>query len=453
MELKDLYITPFYLALIYGIAYGVRGSVTNVYTKKYFIPALTVKIVGAIVLGILYHTLYGGDTNNYFKQAGVVYHAFGDSFSAGWELVTTSGDVTPNIVKYTNQLYWFGHGSNEYFVIRVAGIFALLSFYTYTVIAVLFAATTFSGMWVMYMTFAKIRPQVYKELAIAVFFLPSVFFWGSGLLKDSLCLGALGWLFYCFYRGAIERKNIIRCIVLGVMMGGVILSMKTYILLAFMPPALLWVFNEGTRGIKSVAVRWVAKPLFLGVGGAIALFAMSQLAAADARFNLDQIGAQSKVTADYLQQVSKSEQGSGYNIGAQDGTMSGMAKLAPQAIVVSLFRPFLWEARNPTMLLSALEASYFILLTVRIFWRVGFFKTIGAISSVPVLTMCFVFSLIFAISVGISSGNFGTLVRYKIPLMPFYLSGLYILQSITVPQAAARTGKQRVAGVPRLTGA
>ncbi|MGY3089647.1 hypothetical protein ACVWYF_002695 [Hymenobacter sp. UYAg731] len=453
MELKDLYITPLYLALIYGIAYGVRGSVTNVYTKKYFIPALTVKIVGAIALGILYHTLYSGDTNNYFKQAGIVYHAFGDSFAAGLELVTTSGDVTPAIAKYTSQLYWFGHGSNEYFVIRVAAVFALLSFDTYTVIAVLFAVATFSGMWVMYMTFAKIRPQVYKELAIAVFFLPSVFFWGSGLLKDSLCLGALGWLFYCFYRGAIERKNVIRCLVLGVMMGAVILSMKTYILLAFMPPALLWVFNENTRGIKSAAVRWVAKPLFLGVGAMVALFAMSQLAAADARFNLDKIGEQSKLTADYLQKVSQTEQGSGYNIGVQDGTLGGMAKLAPQAIIVSLFRPFLWEARNPTMLLSALEATYFILLTVRIFWRVGLFKTIGAIGSVPVLTLCFVFSLIFAISVGISSGNFGTLVRYKIPLMPFYLSGLYILQSITVPQAAARSGQRRVAGVPRLAGA
>ena len=452
MELKDLYITPLYLALIYGIAYGVRGSVTNVYTKKYFIPALTVKVVGAIALGILYHTLYGGDTNNYYRMATVVYHAFGDSFGAGLELVTTSGSATPAIAKYADQIAWFGHGSNEYFVIRVAAVFAVLSFDTYTVIAILFAATTFSGMWMMYMTFAKIRPQVYKELAIAVFFLPSVFFWGSGLLKDSLCLGALGWLFYCFYRGTIERKNILRCLIIGLLMGGVILSMKTYILLAFMPPALLWVFNENTRNIKSAAVRWVVKPLFLGVGAIVALFAMSQLAAADERFNLDKIGEQSKITADYLQQVSKTEQGSGYNIGAQDGTLSGMAKLAPQAIVVALFRPFLWEARNPTMLLSALEATYFLLLTVRIFWRVGFFKTLSAISSVPVLTMCFVFSLIFAISVGISSGNFGTLVRYKIPLMPFYLSGLYILQSITVPQAAARAGQRRVAGVPRLAG-
>lgn len=449
MNISDLYITPLYLALIYLIAYGLRSSVTNVYTKPYFIPALSVKLFGAIALGILYHTIYGGDTNNYYYQTGIVYRAFGDSFAAGLELVTTNGDITPAIKKYTDQLQWFGHGSNEYFVIRVAAVFALLSFYTYTVIAILFAAVTFTGMWAMYMTFAKIRPHVYKELATAVFFLPSVFFWGSGLLKDSLCLGALGWLFYAFYRGAIERKNIFRCALVGAMAVGVIYAMKIYILLAFVPPSLLWVFNENTRNIRSTAVRWVAKPLFLGVGALLAVYAIGQLSAADARFSIDNIGAQSKLTADYLQGVSKSENGSGYNIGAQDGSLGGMAKLAPQAIVVSLFRPFIWEARNPTMLLSALESTYFIWLTVRILRRVGVFKTFSAIGSVPVLTLCFVFSIIFAISVGISSGNFGTLVRYKIPLMPFYLSGLYILQSITVPSAKPKAVGSRPVG-PRL---
>ena len=450
MELKDLYITPFYLAIIYLIAYGIRSSVTNVYTKKYFIPALSVKVIGAITLGILYHTLYGGDTNNYYKQAGIVYHAFGDSFAAGWELVTTSGDVTPAISKYTDQLLWFGHGNNEYFVIRVAAVLALLSFDTYTVIAVFFAAITFSGMWVMYMTFVKLRPQAYKELAIAVFFLPSVFFWGSGLLKDSLCIGALGWLFYTFYRGAIERKNMLRCLLVGASAVGVIFAMKVYILLAFMPPALLWVFNENSSKIRNTAVRWLSKPLFLGVGTVVALYAFTQLAAADERFNVDKIGAQSKQTSEYLQQKSQSEQGSGYNIGVQDGTIGSMVKLAPQAIVVSLFRPFIWEARNPTMALSALEALYFLVLTLRILWRVGLVKTFSAISRVPVLSLCFVFSLIFAISVGVSSGNFGTLVRYKIPLMPFYLSGLYILQSITVPVAKLSNRQQRIAGIAQL---
>jgi hypothetical protein len=438
MELNDYLLTPIYVGLIYAIAYAIRPSVTNRYTKGYFIPALSVKIIGTLALGILYHTIYGGDTNNYFHHGEIIYKAFGDNFSNGWQLLTTDGTITPNIQPYVSQMTWFGKSSNEYFVVRMAGLGAILGFNTYSVTALLFAVLSFTGIWAMYMTFAKIRPQVYKELATAVFFLPSVFFWGSGLLKDSLCMGALGWLFYAFYRGAIEKKNILRSLIIGVLAASIISSMKIYILLAFVPPSALWVFNENTRRIKSTAVRWIAKPFLLIAGTAVAVYAMGSIAAADERFKLDKIGEQSKLTATYLQGVSQTENGSGYNIGEQDGTIGGMAKLAPQAIVVALFRPFLWEARNPTMALSALEATYFLILTGRILLRVGLIKTIKAISSTPILTLCFVFSLIFAISVGISSGNFGTLVRYKIPLMPFYLAGLYILQSITLESSTRK---------------
>ncbi len=448
MELSDYLLTPLYIGLFYAIAFAIRPAVTNSYTKRYFIPALSVKLIGALALGILYHTIYGGDTNNYFYHASIIYHAFGQSFSAGLHLIVTDGTMTSDIAPYVSQMAWFGPDSKEYFVIRVAAVCALLGFNTYSVTALFFAALSFSGMWAMYMTFAKIRPQAYKELATAVFFLPSVFFWGSGLLKDSLCLGALGWIFYAFYRGAIEKRNILRCLIIGLLAAKVIASMKVYILLAFVPPAALWVFNENTARIRSATVRWVAKPLLLSVGLAVALYAMSSIAAADARFNIDKIGAQSKLTATYLQGVSQSEKGSGYNIGEQDGTLGGMAKLAPQAVVVALFRPFLWEAHNPTMALSALESTFFLLFTLRIFWRVGFVKTLQAIASQPVLTLCFVFSLIFAISVGISSGNFGTLVRYKIPLMPFYLGGLYILQSLTRP--ATKPTRAQVVRQPQL---
>ncbi|WP_151087668.1 hypothetical protein [Hymenobacter baengnokdamensis] len=434
--MKDFILTPIYLGVFYALAFIIRSSVTNRYTKPYFIPALSIKLLGAIALGILYHTIYSGDTLYYFKYGSIIYHAFGDSFSAGLHLITTDGHMTPDIEPYASQMVWFGPDSKEYFVIRVAAVCALVGFDSYFVTSLCFAVLSFSGMWVMYITFAKIRPQTYRELTIAIFFLPSVFFWGSGLLKDSLCIGALGWLFYAFYRGAIEKKKILSSLLIGLMMMKVIASMKVYILLAFIPPAALWILNENTGRIKSPVVRWIAKPFFLLVGLSVAAYAMSAITASDARFNLDKIGEQSKLTADFLQGVSQQENGSGYNIGAQDGTVSGMLKLAPQAAVVALFRPFIWESRNITMALSALEATYFLVLTIRIFYRVGFFKTLKAISSLPVLNLCFLFSLVFAISVGISSGNFGTLVRYKIPLMPFYLAGLYILQSITLPETA-----------------
>jgi hypothetical protein len=442
MQIADLFLTPFYLLLIYGLAYAVQPSVTNRYTKPYFIPALTLKLVGGLAFGIIFNTLYGGDTNQYYKLTGIVH----DSFTTGLRLLFIKNrEADPSLFHYTERMFWLGRDSTEYLPIQVGAVLGLFCFNNYSVITVGFATLSFTGMWAMYVTFVKLRPQIYKELAVAVFFIPSVFFWGSGLMKDPLCLGALGWIFYAFYRGFIERKNIPRCILIGYIAGSILVSTKIYILLAFLPPALLWVFNEYSARMSSPVLRAVAKPVLLTVGAVIGLLALNSLSKLDSRFDVDKIGAQSKLTADYLLGVSQAEHGSGYSLGEQDGTIGGMLKLAPQAIVVSLFRPFIWEAHNPTMLLSAIEASYFLFLTLRIFYRVGIAKTLKAISSSPAITLCFVFSIIFAIAVGVSSGNFGTLVRYKIPLMPFYLGGLYILQSISMPskQPAKATAARR----------
>ncbi len=207
-------------------------------------------------------------------------------------------------------------------------------------------------MWAMFMTFAKIRPQVYQQLAIAVFFIPSVFFWGSGLMKDSLCLGALGWIFYAFYQGAIQKKRVTKSLLIGAVAAYLLYVTKIYILLSFVPPALIWIFNENSQRIKNSLVRIVAKPVLIGIGVLSAVFAVNNLTEGDEKYDIDKIGERSKITADYLYRVSVQQEGSAYTLGEQDGTIGGMMKLAPQAIIVSLFRPFLWEVRNPVMLLS-----------------------------------------------------------------------------------------------------
>jgi hypothetical protein len=97
----------------------------------------------------------------------------------------------------------------------------------------------------------------------------------------------------------------------------------------------------------------------------------------------------------------------------------------PAAVVVSLFRPFVWEAKNVMALLSALEALVFLFFTVMVIIRHKA-KLVSIVSKDPTLTFCLVFSVIFAFAVGISSYNFGALSRYKIPCLPFYAAFLII---------------------------
>jgi hypothetical protein len=54
-------------------------------------------------------------------------------------------------------------------------------------------------------------------------------------------------------------------------------------------------------------------------------------------------------------------------------------------------------------------------------WRVfQYFKS-------PEVVFCLIFSLVFAFGVGISTYNFGSLARYKIPLFPYYFTALAVI--------------------------
>jgi len=75
----------------------------------------------------------------------------------------------------------------------------MLGFHSYFASAVLVGIFTYGGMWKLYHVFLKEFPELKREFAIACLFIPSCVFWGSGLMKDSFTLSAVGWFTYSFY--------------------------------------------------------------------------------------------------------------------------------------------------------------------------------------------------------------------------------------------------------------
>ncbi|MDB5251193.1 MAG: hypothetical protein JWP27_362, partial [Flaviaesturariibacter sp.] len=110
-------------------------------------------------------------------------------------------------------------------------------------------------------------------------------------------------------------------------------------------------------------------------------------------------------------------------------TPAGMLSKLPAAVNVTLFRPYLWESRKVIQILSALEATLFMLATLYVIRKRGIKNFFGALVSDPNLLFFIVFTLIFAFAVGISTGNFGSLSRYKIPCLPFYAAMLIIMNN------------------------
>lgn len=133
--------------------------------------------------------------------------------------------------------------------------------------------------------------------------------------------------------------------------------------------------------------------------------------------------------------LSKLDAGSSYDLGEIEPTLTGLLKKMPAAINVTLFRPYLWEVNSAVMLFAALESFLIFITSIHILLKVGINKTISSIFNSGDIMFCIIFSIIFGFATGISSNNFGSLVRYKIPTMPIYITGLFIVYYINTGQS------------------
>lgn len=430
LTIWDLLLTPLYLLVIIRIAKGYRDK--NYPRKhplrKYFLNGLYVKLAGAIFIGLVYQYYYGGgDTFQYFLHSKVINSALSDSFETWYHVITrTSISDFPGVYPYATQMEWYGDPAS-FSIAAFAAFIGLFNGTSYMPIAVTFAAISYTGIWAMFRIFASIYHAFHKEMAIAFLFIPSTFVWGSSIFKDTVCMFALGWLTYTVFRIFIYKDFSVKNIVMLFLGLFLLFKIKLYILMAFLPALSIWLLTTYSARIKSLGTRYLVRFIFIS-GTTASFFIFAQIFAKDLnKYSLENIAETATVTRDWLTYMSAIDQGSGYDLGEFDPSLTGMIKKFPQAVVVTLFRPFPWEARKVIVFLSALEALGFVLLTFYAFKKAGLFKSFKLINKDPNLLFCLIFSVIFAFAVGISTYNFGALSRYKIPCLPFYAAFLIIL--------------------------
>lgn len=417
MEIRDLIVTPIFIILIYFVGYLIRPILTDQVTVRYFFPALSLKLFGALAVGFIYQFYYGGgDTFNYHTFGSrIMWEAFMQNPIDGVKLFFNSHE--PHLYPYFSRIDFYGD-PNSFSVTRTAAFFDLITFSSYSATALLFAFFGFIGIWFFFLSFYELFPHLHYRIALASFFIPSVFFWGSGLLKDTIVMTCIGICTYYIKRIFIDKKVTLKAILILVISLFITFSVKKYVLLCFIPAALFWIYAGYLNRIKTKMLRLLLLPFIFSIAIVTGFFAIQKIGENDPKYALDKIAQTAQITAYDIGFYSGRNAGSGYSLGELDGSFTSMLKLAPQAVNVSLFRPYLWEVRNPLMLLSALESTILLVLFIYLLFAkpMDFFRSLAD----PNVLFCLVFSVTFAFAVGVSTYNFGTLSRYKIPLLPFF---------------------------------
>ena len=426
----DFLLTPFLGAFIYLIAKRYRDRHFSPYHpyRIYFLPALLFKMVGAVSICLIYTYYYkGGDTVNYFYHSQVVNHAMSESPAKWLNLLLGLPDrFDPEYFEYTRLMEWYGKEST-YKVVQFTSIFSLLTFNSFIPTALLFAVMAFTGMWALFVTFANLYPTLREPIATATLFIPSVALWGSGIFKDTLCMFALGWLCYATLEFFINKNRSTKNLIFLAASFWLLSIVKIYIIICFVPALAGWVIFQNTSRIKNKSFAVIVN--LIGISAAVIafFFLFGKFSESLGRYSLDEIQKTSETTRRWISYVSQKESGSLYGLGIFDPSFTGMLTKFPQAVNVTLFRPYLWESSKPIIFFNAIESFIFLILTLKLIFSVGLKNIIQSITSNYTVQFTFIFSIIFAFAVGISSYNFGSLSRYKIPCIPFYLLTLILI--------------------------
>ncbi|MCC7051424.1 MAG: hypothetical protein IT239_06585 [Bacteroidia bacterium] len=431
-SILDFIVAPIYFMLIFFIAqlYQTKKQKKEpIY--KYYKWGIFAKMIGALGLIIIYTQYYkGGDTTNYYHSSKALSNMLFKDFHTFWQIFAYSDMSLENLFAFDEST---GYITFDYWgdpktitVVRLTCLLQLLTFRTYIGTSLLLAFISFIGNWKLFKLFCELYPNYHKQFSYAILFVPSVLFWGSGILKDTYTLSAACWFTYSFYKALIKREKVFWNIIALIITSWIMISIKPYIFIALIPGSLLWLSLQQIKKINNFLFKLIMGPAFAFIVAGTGYILMQTLSDSFGQYSdTDAVLNKAVITQQDLKR--DFYQGNSFDIGEFDASIGGVLSKLPEATVAGLFRPFIWEAKNFVMVLAGLENLVLLFLTAFLIVRLGPIPFIKVISNDPMLFFSMLFGVFFAYSVGLTTSNFGAMVRYKIPAVPYYLASILII--------------------------
>ena len=433
--LPDYLLLIPYLAIFYVLAKLMCKKHPDAELRTSLMNAFWLRMIGSILYSMVIQYYYGyGDSFTFFRGGNFFTSRFSENLSdikylfspikeiADWYNSSPEGD------EYFSG--WFNNPSGN-MVMKISALLSYLSFNRFLIISLFFGFFSFLGQWKLFLVFDDInKGRNRKLLAIATLYSPSIWFWGSGLLKDSICLGAMGFMIHILYRFFVNKKFSPSQVLYFLLLFYVVTVIKSYItniLIISLAFTLLFIF---LRSVKGFLVKMGLAIFGLLVG----IILLSQI-----NFT-SQINDAVLDAAQQINSFQQSYQGSseqevdskgGFSMKEVDPSLTSILIRAPWVVFTCLFRPFIWESRKVMIFFTSIESMILLYCTLYLIVKNkfrGFFKIIFADEY---LFFCFILSILFATIIGFTTFNFGTMIRYKIIFLPFFYFMLVSIYSKT----------------------
>ncbi|MCB9205394.1 MAG: hypothetical protein H6603_10495 [Flavobacteriales bacterium] len=483
-----LAFTAFFIFLISRMSFFRIGAIP----VRWFQGVFVLKVLSGFLLYLIYTFYYTdrgtADIWKYYDDGMVMFSALQDNPIGYLKMLFGLANDGPEFTAYYDRMnHWYrpygtSIANDTHTIIRFNAFVRLFSLGHYNVHSVVVNFLGLVGLTGILHFLKQIAPHKEKWFFAAVFLMPGMMFWASGVLKEPILLFGLGLFLYGIMKWLNDGFSITRLAVV-VLSLGLLTTVKSYALAAIGLGIIAWMFSRKWPNQKPV---W----FFLGVftTGFLGMILIHQAVPETSVFNriaqqqyefyqLAEGGTYLKTTAgdslyisatdyDKLEFIDErrgvtlkesveavnwrdakkesaesflltpnesydvlldyGKTGSTIEIPRLEPNAWSILKASPIALLNALFRPFPWKIRSPFMLLSGIENIMVVLLLLAM---VFYFDRTALSNPIFWVAVSFAFSIL--VLTGLVTPVVGAIVRYKVPALPFLACALLAVTNTT----------------------
>ncbi|MBL6660594.1 MAG: hypothetical protein ISP70_03775 [Crocinitomicaceae bacterium] len=382
--------------------------------------AFFLRIVMGFGLFLIYSYHYpsrqDADTFKYFDDSKYMYDAFwtnpGDYFKMLFGIHCNTEYF--NTAYFDNMSNWVRSYDNGLFndnrlMIRVNAFLRIFSFGNYHVHSIILAFLAFMGSFSLSRLFFEVsRSKVLTY--IAVFLVPSLVFWSSGILKESVLLAALGFFAYHFYQ-LFDSNRTWKNYVMLFLMSCVLIVLKLYVFMAFVPAIIIWLVVSKWR--RSLWVYLLMYIFFIAIA--------TLLGEINPRYDFVNLIVDKQ--RQFIRLADFYPVNSRFDLEVLNYEFWSLLLSSPEAMFNVFTKPWPNELNSILYIPSFIENAVIILLLVTTFVYGKALK----VKEWDFVIFCLSFCIILYAVIGLTTPITGAIVRYKIPAIPFLMMAVFML--------------------------
>jgi len=379
------------------------------------------KVTAGILLTLVYTYYYTDPTKadiyRYFTDSKIISSLLFTHPLAWLKVIGSIGRLDTGTIKYLQDTLYVSHPAHDFvtnntLLIKVISLLNYLSFYNIYVDTLLLGFISFVALVFLLKVLLPYFEDFAQILYWPLFLMPSVVFWSSGLLKESLLFIGVSMYLSQWLSGNTGQKRQQPAVAL---IGFVIIGLtKVYVAIVLFACSVLLPF----RNVKSPGLLVLTRAV---VGCAICLFAWFYIS----HYPVCSLMAEKR--NEFIALSIAEHSNSVLDTTLVQADCNHVVALVPEAMVNAVLRPFIRDKGNLLQMFFAVENAVFMLAIAGILL---FYFKMPRSHRAWLAAFCFSFSILNYLGIGITVPILGAIVHYRVVAMPFLLLSVLLMADL-----------------------